>query len=125
MIPILSPFALAAAIGLPGFITDRLFGLMMSAIPIGTIVFLVYQWVKRATWWVDELSPGLHRIAVAVIGALLTLLASVTHVPIVCQEGVNCLSALDQNTLTLLAKWALGVLTAYVLHAKKDSAPAR
>jgi hypothetical protein len=105
------------------WIQSHILSLALSAIPVGAISFLLVQWIKRGTTWIDGLSPTIKRGVVFVIAAALTALGAVLGVPIVCDAGQNCLASLDQNTVQLLLKAALGAVTAFLLHLGKNSTP--
>lgn len=103
------------------WIQQHVLSLVLSAIPVGAIAFLIVQWIKRGTTWIDGLNPTIKRGVVFVISAALTALGALLGVPIVCEAGQNCLASLDQNTVQLLLKAALGSLTAFLLYLGKNS----
>jgi len=107
------------------WIKGQALALLFAAIPVGAIAFLVVQWIKRGTTWVDGLSPTLKRGAVVVIAAAVTALGAMVGVPILCPPDVNCLTALDQETVTLILKAVLGSLAAFMIHAGKSGKKAK
>ena len=104
-----------------GWIQSHILSLALSAIPVGAIAFLLVQAIKRATTWIDALSPTLKRGVVFGVSAGVTALGALLGVPIVCETGVNCLTSLDQDTVKLLLQAALGAVGAFLLHLGKNS----
>ena len=94
------------------FLQAKALTIVLSMIPIGAIAFTIMQIIKRQAAWVDNLTPTLKRGAVFLIAAVLTALGAWAKVPIICEEGVNCLTTLDQSTIEALLKAGLGALTA-------------
>lgn len=103
------------------WLQTNLVDIIWAAIPIGTIAFLVLQQAKRLSYAVDALPALTKRIAVGIIAVLLTVLFDWAGVPLVCEEGVNCLSSLNIDSITALLNAVLGSVIAMVIHAKKNS----
>lgn len=101
------------------WIREHVIAWVLGAIPIGTIAFLVLQQFKRASTWVDDLSPWLKRGAVALIAVVLTTLGAAVNVPIVCEVDTNCLATLSQDKIEAIIKVALASLTALIIHNRK------
>lgn len=91
--------------------------LLLPAI-VGPVTFVVMQWLKKVSAWVDAQSPLVKRSAVALIAFALTFLAKVTGVDIPCEADTNCLSVLDQDTV----KAVVGTALAFGLHSLKNAA---
>ena len=102
------------------WIQSHLVSLAIGAIPVGLIVALLYQGIKKISFTVDSLPPWLHRAAVALIAMILVALGRYLGVPIVCPEdGSNCLTTLDRPTLTLIVEGGLATLAALLTHKAK------
>lgn len=115
--------SLFLALGFPSLVKAKLFSLLLAAIPIGAISFALYQFVKRQSVRVDEIAnPWVHRSVVAGISFILTAVFAALNVPIVCPEGVNCLSTISQDQIEVVLKALLGAVSAFALHAGKSSA---
>jgi len=93
--------------------------LLQLALPllVGPITFAIMQGLKNLDATVDGLGAWPKRAAVAGIAVLLTFGAKAAGVPLSCDinADVNCLSALDQDTVKAL----VGAVLAYALHFVK------
>lgn len=101
------------------WIREHIISYLVGAIPVGTIAFLVLQQAKRASTFVDDLTPWLKRAAIALIAVVLTALGAAVNVPIICEVDVNCLDSLSQDKIEALIKVALATVTALIIHKKK------
>lgn len=101
------------------FIQQKALTLALMAVPIGLIASLVYQGVKKASDTVDALPAWAHRGAVAVVALAVTAISSALGVTVVCDEGVNCLTKLDQDTVKMLLEAALALVPALLAHKVK------
>ena len=92
---------------------------LLGPVVIGPLTFLLMQGLKAGTTLVDGLPPLAKRLVVAGIAMVITLVASLTGVPIHCdvQADVNCLTMLDHDTVKAVV--AAGV--AFLLHALKGA----
>lgn len=98
------------------WLQGKALAIIISAIPLGVIVSIAFQWVKKQSDWVDGLSPLLKNGAIFAIAAALTTLGTILGVPIVCEEGINCLTALDENTIRLLLEATIALGAAKFTH---------
>jgi hypothetical protein len=93
--------------------------LLQLALPllVGPITFAIMQGLKNLDATVDGLGAWPKRAAVAGIAVLLTFGAKAAGVPLSCDinADVNCLAALDQDTVKAL----VGAALAYALHFVK------
>lgn len=99
-----------------GWLQSWAIAIVVSIIPIGILASLAFQWIKRQSNWVDNLSPLLKNGAVFIITALVTTVSTVLGVKVVCEEGINCLTQLDEGTLKLLINAALALGVAKLTH---------
>ena len=76
---------------------------------LGSLSSVAYQWVKKASGWVDRQEPQTHAFVVAAITTVLPLLGKV----IPGFHGTD-LGSLDQNTSQAI----LALLAQQVTHAK-------
>lgn len=97
--------------------------IVLAALPIGVIIAFAVQWIKKQSDWVDRLSPPIKSGAVFFIGAIITTVSTALGVEVVCEEGVNCLTKLDESTLKMLIEaaliWAVAKLTHKKIKRKK------
>jgi uncharacterized membrane protein len=107
------------------WIQGKALGLLVSAIPVGTIAFLAYQGLKRYTQIVANLPAWAHRLAVTGTAGLVLAVTALAGVPIICEPGTTCIDALTQDKLAALIKWALASGSAFVIHAGRSSKAAR
>ena len=92
---------------------------LLGPVVIGPLTFLVMQALKHSTTVVDALPPIAKRMVVAGIAVVITLIASLTGVPIHCDvaSDVNCLTLLDHDTV----KAVVAAAVAFLLHALKNA----
>lgn len=90
--------------------------ILVSAIPIGIIASLAFQWIKKQRIKVDEMSPALKNGAVALIATILAGVAAFTGVDIQCVAGENCLYALDETTVRAIIEATIAFGAAKVTH---------
>jgi hypothetical protein len=100
------------------WLQNQILQLLLLAVPIGLIASIAFQFLKRASLKVDSLPPWLKNGAVYIIAMIVTTVTTVLGVPIVCEEGANCLSKIDQNTLKMLIEAALSLGVAKLAHLK-------
>lgn len=90
---------------------------LLLPVIVGPVTFATMQLLKRVSAWVDQQSPLLKRVAVAVIAFALTLIAKLTGVEIPCEADANCLALLDHDTVKAVVASAL----AFGLHSLKNA----
>lgn len=100
------------------WLQTQLLNLLLLAVPIGAIAALSFQFLKKASAAVDAFPAWLKNVAVYLIAMIVTTVTTILGVPVVCEEGVNCLSKIDQNTLKMLIEAALALGVAKLSHAK-------
>jgi hypothetical protein len=101
------------------WIQQQLMNLIFAAVPIGTIAFIVMAQAKQLSVKVAELPAWVKRSVVGIISVVLTAIFAWAKVPVVCEEGIDCLTKLDADTVTALLDAGLGAIVAMVIHAKK------
>lgn len=101
------------------WIQNQIISLIFAAIPIGAIAFIVVQYAKKASTWIDGLPAWAKQSTVAVTSLLLTSLFAWAKVPAVCAEGINCLTQLDLKTVKTLLEAILSAGVAFIIHANK------
>ncbi len=79
---------------------------------VGPMSFALMQSLKRLSAMVDALSPVAKRFAVATIAVVLTMAGRFAGVEVPCEQDVNCLPALTQDSLKAIVAAAL----AFILH---------
>lgn len=85
---------------------------------VGPMSFALMQSLKRLSAMVDALPPVAKRFAVATIAVVLTMAGRFAGVEIPCEQDVNCLPALTQDSLKAIVAAAL----AFILHWLKPKA---
>jgi hypothetical protein len=102
----------------------KAFGIILAAVPIGLVVSLLYQFIKKAiereTILLERTPKWAHRFYFAAITAAVTAAAGLMGFTVDCStalEGQSCLSAVNQEQLTLVVEWLLAVITGTLAHA--------
>lgn len=98
------------------WLQQHLLTLVVAALPIGLFASLAFQWIKRQSAWVDAQNPLIKQGAIVLIATLVTTVSSALGAPVVCEEGINCLTQLDQGTLATLIQAALSLGVAKLTH---------
>lgn len=101
------------------WIQSKLMMLVFAAIPVGTLAFLLMQQTKKISIGIENMPVWGKRGAVGVISIVITAIFTALKLPVPCQEGIDCLIALDTKTLEAMITAGLGSLVAMLVHAKK------
>lgn len=113
------------------FLRSHALAFVLSALPIGGLVFLVTQWCKRTFAGINETSPLVKRAYVLAGAAALSALATFLNVgPSPCpvtSETVgavsDCLAGLSPDFVKTVLLALISSGGAFLLHAGKDSQP--
>lgn len=92
---------------------------LLAPVLVGPVTFLLMQYLKKASGWVETQPSTVKRLLVAVIAFVLTFLAHLTGVTLPCDvnSGINCLATLDNDAVKALVASAL----AYLIHGTKKT----
>jgi hypothetical protein len=89
---------------------------LLAPLVVGPLSFALMQSLKRLSAVVDALPPVTKRFAVTAIAIGLTVAGRVAGIEVPCEQDVNCLPALTQDSL----KAILAASLAFILHWLKQ-----
>lgn len=91
-------------------------GIILTAIPVGIITSVAFQWAKKQEKAIDAMPPWMKNGAIALVATIMASVAAFTGVDIQCVEGENCLAQLDDAKVRAIIEAALAILSAKLTH---------